>query len=148
MSANGRPDFARRHHYEMLVMAGGALLLALVLRVREDGRGVFQGLPDYPLPPSCPTYILFGVKCPGCGLTRSVVELAHGDWASSWHFHRLGWLIGLVILLQVPYRLLALRARGRPPLGRHLPELIGYVLMVALVANWLIDCVLLGMGDG
>ncbi len=148
MSADRRPDFARRRHYEMLVMAGGALLLALVLRVRADGRVVFWGLADYPLPPSCPTYILFGVKCPGCGLTRSVVELAHGDWASSWHFHRLGWLIGLAILLQIPYRLWALRAAGPPPLGTRFPELVAYVLIFALIANWLTDCVLLGMGYG
>jgi hypothetical protein len=146
MNAERGPDFVRRRHYEMLVVAGGALLLALALRVRDDGRVVFWGLPDYPLPPSCPTYALFGVKCPGCGLTRSVVELAQGHWASSWHFHRLGWLIGLVILLQIPYRLLALRARGRPPLGSRLPELVGYVLIFALIANWLIDCVLLAVG--
>jgi hypothetical protein len=128
----------------MLVMAGAAVLLALVLRVRADGRVVFWGFPDYPLPPSCPTYALFGIKCPGCGLTRSVVELAHGHWASSWHFHHLGWLMALAILLQIPYRLVALRT-GRPPLGIWLPEVFGYVLVFLLIANWLLDWVLVAL---
>ncbi len=148
MNAPRRRDCVKRCHYEMLVMAGAAVLLALVLRVRDDGRVVLWGLPDYPLPPSCPTYALFGVKCPGCGLTRSVVEFTHGDWASSWHFHRLGWLMALAILLQIPYRLLALRAQGRTPLGTRFAELVGYVLIVLLIANWLMDWVLLAMGRG
>lgn len=141
MNAPRQPDFVRRRHYEMLVIASAAVLLALILRVRDDGRVVFWGLPDYPLPPSCLTYALFGIKCPGCGLTRSVVQLTHGHWASSWHFHRLGWLMALAIVLQLPYRLLALRG-GRPPLGTRLPQLIGYVLIFLLIANWLMDWIL------
>jgi hypothetical protein len=29
--------------------------------------------------PSCPTWTLFGVYCPGCGSLRAINSLAHGD---------------------------------------------------------------------
>src|SRR5204863_3895983 len=57
------------------------------------------------LPPLCPSRALFGVECPGCGLTRSFVALAAGDLRESWRFHRLGWLLAFAVVGQIPYRL-------------------------------------------
>ena len=46
----------------------------------------------------CPFHWATGLPCPGCGLTRSVVALAHGDLAGALFFHPLGPLVaaGLV----------------------------------------------------
>jgi hypothetical protein len=39
--------------------------------------------------PICPTALLFGLPCPGCGLTRATVALLHGDFAAAFRFHPL-----------------------------------------------------------
>jgi len=39
--------------------------------------------------PACPIRALFGIPCPGCGLTRAVILCLHGDWATSLHAHPL-----------------------------------------------------------
>jgi hypothetical protein len=48
----------------------------------------------------------------------------------------MGWLLALAVVLQIPYRLIALRGPNRLPLGRRIPEICGYVLIAALIGNW------------
>lgn len=42
----------------------------------------------------CLVTYLFGVECPGCGMTRALSALAHGDVVSAIHFNRLVVIIG------------------------------------------------------
>lgn len=72
----------------MLAMAGAVVGLAFVLVEVSDGRIAVRGFTRYPLPEGCLTRSLFGLKCPGCGLTRSIIHLAEGDWRASWRSHR------------------------------------------------------------
>ncbi len=52
------------------------------------------------LPALCPFYILTGLPCPGCGLTRSFICLGHGHFVESLHWNPLGWLLfGLCLAL-------------------------------------------------
>lgn len=133
------PPATRRRHWEMLVIASLTVLLACLLQVRDDGRVAVSGLSGLPLPPLCLSYAWFGVKCPGCGLTRSIIYLAHGDWEASWRLHRLGAVLAIAIVMQLPYRIVALWRGGRPPLGTVVPTLFGRVLIVLLLGNWLLD---------
>jgi hypothetical protein len=41
-------------------------------------------------PSLCPFKLMTGLPCPGCGMTRSVVALLHGDLTVSAYFHPLG----------------------------------------------------------
>jgi hypothetical protein len=50
-------------------------------------------------PQLCPFKLILGLPCPGCGMTRSVVTLLHGDLAASAYFHPLG--LPLVLFLAV-----------------------------------------------
>jgi hypothetical protein len=105
----------------MLTLAGLVVLLAL--EVRPDQRVAFRGLPQYPLPETCFSRAWFRVKCPGCGLTRSLIYLAQADWDASLRVHRLGWLLAVAVLLQFPYRTLALTSGERPLLTAALRRL-------------------------
>lgn len=35
----------------------------------------------------CPIRTVTGIPCPGCGMTRSCLALAQGDFASAWFLH-------------------------------------------------------------
>ena len=96
------------------------------------------------LPVLCPLRFLTGLPCPGCGMTRSLVALAHGDLAGSLFFHPLGPVVAVVAVL-VWVRGLEV-ATGRPPvLGRLLAPLayvgnlpLVWVGLAAVVAVWLV----------
>ena len=116
------------------------VLLAFLLHELPDGRVAVRGLPQFPLPQTCASRAWLGLRCPGCGLTRSIIHLAEGDWRASWHDHRLGGLLAIVIAFQIPYRLYALRRPGRPLLLDILADRDRlYALIALLVANWLLD---------
>lgn len=126
----------RRRHIEMLIVAVVVVVGAFVLRVRPDRRVEVRFVPGLPLPETCLSRSLFGVTCPGCGLTRSVVALAQGDGATSWAMHRLGWLMAVSILAQFPYRLYCLAAGDCGPALRKACVAFGWLLIVLLVGNW------------
>ncbi|NOX56297.1 MAG: DUF2752 domain-containing protein [Planctomycetes bacterium] len=122
----------------MLAVAVTVVLLSCLLRVRSDERVEFRFFPGHPLPEVCGMRRFFGAQCPGCGLTRSFIYLAEGNWRASLAEHRLGWLFALAVLLQFPYRLAALRWTDRELLGRCLPDLFGYGLLALLFADWVL----------
>lgn len=144
--ARDTPASRRRRHWEMLAIALFVVIAAALLRVQDDGRVALAASPALRLPPLCGTQAMFGISCPACGLTRSVVRLAEGDVQRSLAAHRLGWLMAALILLQIPYRVVALRTRDLAPLGTRLPRVIGWALIAALIGNWLIGIGLFGNG--
>lgn len=122
----------------MLAVATAVVVLAFALEVRPDQRVAFRGLAAYPAPELCFSRAWFGVTCPGCGLTRSIVYLAQGDWTASWRMHRLGWLMAVAVLLQFPYRGLALAYGDREILSSLLRRLCAATLIMLLLGNWLL----------
>ena len=52
--------------------------------------------PGGPLP-VCPTKLLLGIDCPGCGSLRMIYSLMHGDVLAALRFNAVG-LIALVLL--------------------------------------------------
>ena len=97
-----------RRHREMLAIACGVIVLSFLLIVRSDDHAAFVFLPGLPIPSTCPSQSIFHVDCPGCGLTRSFIFLAHGDWHNAFLRNRVGWLLAMAVVLQIPYRLIAL----------------------------------------
>jgi hypothetical protein len=112
-----------------------AIALSFLLVIRPgDGRVAFRGLERYPVPETCLAHGLFGVDCPACGLTRSFICLARGDWPAAFAYHRLGWMMAVAVLLQVPYRTLCLLTHRSLP--ARPASIFGYLLIAALLINW------------
>ena len=126
----------RSHHKMMLAFALIVISFALILQTRGNDQVALGGVP---LPPTCASRTIFGFNCPGCGLTRSFILLAHGDWLAAWQMHRLGWLLALATIAQIPYRSAALLWPDRLPLGQFFPMAFGYLLIGLLIGNWLIE---------
>ena len=120
----------------MLVIAFGVCLLSFVLEVGQDQRVHPVGMSNWPAPETCLSRSLTGLSCPGCGLTRSFIDLAHGRWMDSWRHHHLGWLMGFAVVAQIPYRAAALAGWCRPHQSNWALILFGELLIAALILNW------------
>lgn len=119
-------------HRSMLIISLIVLALSFVISIRE----AHVSWLNIDLPVLCGSRALFDVECPGCGLTRSFVALADGNWASSFEYHRVGWLMFLAVLLQVPYRAYRLWQLRAEVLEPQWPRYFGYLLIAALIGNW------------
>jgi hypothetical protein len=117
--ANPTHSSERWLHALILLAAVAVPLLGLSLTVLNGDQVAITGFERYSLPTLCASRWL-GVQCPTCGVTRSIIELMHGNFARSFGHHRLGWLILMFLMLQIPYRVVRLLrpARRWPRLER------------------------------
>lgn len=129
-------DFQRDR--EMLVIACLVLIASILLDVNADGNVFPQIFPSVILPPLCLTRELFGISCPGCGLTRSFIHLAHFHWNASWEAHSLGWVLFVTMLLQIPYRIHCMVTR-KNCISPILTKWFGRTLIFLLIANWCVN---------
>jgi hypothetical protein len=124
-------------HGAVLALCLVVLAVSFFLQIGASGRVALAGWPRLELPVTCGSRALFGVQCPGCGLTRSFIALAAGDVAGSLRYHRVGWLVALAVFLQVPYRLFTLIELRTRLVQRQWPVWCGWTLLAILVVNWL-----------
>ena len=125
-------------HLALLVISLGILAIAGLLDVSGQTR-VTLPLIGISLPELCYWRRMVGMDCPGCGLTRCFVSLAHFDVAAAWGYNPVGILCFAAVLFQLPYRGLQLWriSSGRRPWD--LPWLCWGVLVlsVLLIVQWL-----------
>jgi Protein of unknown function (DUF2752) len=132
-------SISRNRHRTILCLALLIVAASFVLR-RSETQGIALVWPQIELPPICASRALLGIECPGCGLTRSFVALAAGDLQESWRLHRLGWLLALAIVGQIPYRLYSLRQLRKNETTRQGVWQTSFCsfLIAALILNWLL----------
>lgn len=89
-------------------------------------------------PVLCPTALLLGLPCPGCGLTRAFGCMTHGQFARAFEYHPLWPLIlGYFIFLWI-YQILD-SVKGEPP---KLPTYrIAGVAISVLLGFWVVRLV-------
>lgn len=129
----------RDFHRLSLAVSIGVLVLSFILSFNGEQRLTLPGLNGHPLPPLCASRALLGIHCPGCGLTRSFVSLAAGDWTAAWKFHRLGWLVFLGVAAQIPYRIWGLVHPTGLPLGERWPDRLLLGFLGLLILNWVVS---------
>jgi hypothetical protein len=111
-----RPDWL--YHAVLLGLSSGVLLMALLLSIRGQSQVILPGI-NVPLPELCMSRRMFGLSCPGCGLTRCFISLARGDVAAAWSYNPAGLLLFAVTAFQIP-----LRAWQLWRIRRGLPEIM------------------------
>lgn len=73
---------------------------------------------------------LFGIPCPGCGMTRSYIHLLEGDWRAAFEDHPLFMLVPVIILLSA----VLLWKRLSPKMNRVISSvLLGIAVMFIVV---------------
>ncbi len=126
----------RERHWTMLLLSIFILGAAFALSLRGakgEEAVAWQGVQ---LPILCASRAWFGLECPGCGLTRSFVALAAGDLSQSLRYHRVGWLVWLAVVLQLPYRVYSLWELQTSIVQRRWTTWFGNFLIATLLSNW------------
>lgn len=138
--ARRRVQLEGMFHYMMLAMCVAVVALSFVLSVR-DRRQVVLPVIGQPLPELCHFKRYTGIDCPGCGLTRSFISIAHARWQDAWRYNPAAFLLFPIVLFQIPYRSFQIwRVRtGRPEwqLGRWGQGVLGVFVAVAL-GQWVL----------
>ena len=101
---------------------------------------------SFPLP-SCPFRTLAHLPCPGCGMTRSLGALWHGDCLLSFRYHPLGLpaFAGAIICVSLP---LAPRSiQQRLTLSPAAQRFAALVVLAALLSVWLLRLILILSGS-
>ncbi|HMK36092.1 MAG TPA: DUF2752 domain-containing protein [Desulfomonilaceae bacterium] len=139
----GRKTGGGSEHIWILALACLAVAGSFVLSPWSDGALCLM-LPGAAgpviLPETCTSRILFGVSCPGCGLTRSFVATARGEWHRAFVFNFMGPVLFVLCCLQIPYRILAYLdpAVVRPVFEkmRKGTEGLVWLIVAGLVVSW------------
>lgn len=99
----------RTNHGIILWLSIVVVLLSATLRIRPPDTVYLPALEAYPLPQVCWLRNSTGYPCPGCGMTRSFISMAHAQFAAAFRYQPLGPLLFLVAVAQIPYRWWRLR---------------------------------------
>ncbi|MEL6383371.1 MAG: DUF2752 domain-containing protein [Cyanobacteria bacterium J06626_18] len=96
---------------------------------------VALGLPSW----QCPIRYGLGVPCPGCGLSRAVVALMHGDWHQALLLHAFAPIVAIALILIFVCGLLPNSVRqgittGMRYLERHLG--VSFLFLIGLLGYW------------
>jgi hypothetical protein len=127
-------------HWAMLLSAATVLVLSAILQVRGPETVVIPVV-DVALPGTCTYKQFIGMECPGCGLTRCFISMAHGRPVAAWYFNPAGVLFFAIVAAQLPFRGIQIwrirRGLAEFHLGRFPHYLLGF-LIVALLTQWFI----------
>ena len=105
-------------------LAAGAVYLYLF----EPGKSGFF--------PACPFRMLTGFNCPGCGSTRGLHRLLHGDVVAAFEFNPL-LIISLPFLLYALTRYTNAALRGQPLNWNRLNARYISTLIVVIISFWI-----------
>lgn len=123
---NGR---SARRWGPWIVVGLGAAVAAAVLALWTP--------PDDPRLTVCLLRRSTGVDCPGCGMTRALSALVHGEWALSWRLHPLSIPVAIeAVGLWLGWGWALLRRKPLPG-GRFWGVLVT-VHVVAFLAVWIV----------
>ncbi|QDU97080.1 DUF2752 domain-containing protein [Lignipirellula cremea] len=105
------PGESISQHVLLLVLCVVVLTLSFLLHTPPGERTEQVFLPGtaWPLPELCVYKRLMGWDCPGCGLTRSFISLAHGDFRRAWLFNPGGILLYGMAIVQIPFQTYQIR---------------------------------------
>lgn len=115
------------------------ILLAAGLLSTRGERQVILPWVGQALPETCATRWQFGIDCPGCGLTRSFIYLAHGDITAAWKLHPVSLVLFLYVVFQLPLAL-AHWCHVQHPLVARITRVNGFgiiAIAVLLALRWM-----------
>ena len=122
-------DAERRIHLNVLL---STILVVIVSFFLLQYKHVLEFVPHF-----CVAQAVFGIPCPGCGMTRSVLAFLAGDVGRAWSMNPTGPVLCVVTAFQVPLRCLVLIGRCRSRTAFITARTFTAVIVLFLMGNWL-----------
>jgi len=125
-------------HAFFFLMALAVIGMSFIMRA-EGPQSVFLPGVDFALPELCTAKRVFGVPCPGCGLTRSFVSISHGQFGRAWSFNPASFLLYPFVFAQIPWNAMQFWLIRRRGYGVQVPYIhfIPIAIAGALLLQWL-----------
>jgi hypothetical protein len=116
-----------------LFIVGGYFALFLLSYFEGDSQTVL-----------CPTRLISGVPCPGCGMGRASVEIFHGNFIDSIYFHVLAIPFNIIVIISLIWMISDLVKRKEsffPAINRRMRTWQWIILVIIIAAAWVINIV-------
>ena len=91
-----------RLHAMFLLMALAVIVCSFVMTSEGKTAVRIPGVP-FQMPETCMSKRMWGVDCPGCGLTRSFISMSHAQFSRAFSFNAAGPIVYLFVLIQIPW---------------------------------------------
>lgn len=139
-------EAGRIEHIWILLLSAAAIVGAFVLQPGPEGSLMlpldFIGV-QLQLPEACASRLILRVSCPGCGLTRSFVFMARGEWKMATRANGMGPILFCLCCLQVPYRIIRYLGWAEQyqkyPAASIVQTVLIWGLAGGLIVTWLIS---------
>ena len=118
-----------RDRFFALALSGVTVAALIYLWLFDPASSVFY--------PPCLFHALTGLHCPGCGTTRALHQLMHGDVAAAFKLNPLTMLLlPFMAYACLSYVIGGIRGRGLPRL--NVPPRTIHVLLVMVIVFWIL----------
>ncbi|HEY0073714.1 MAG TPA: DUF2752 domain-containing protein [Abditibacteriaceae bacterium] len=127
----------RNERRSLLLICGAILFLSSALGINQSGRVYLPPFEQFGLPAMCATKVLFHLDCAGCGITRSLVSIGHGNWRAGLAFHPAGLAVYGFLWAQVLFQVIALQRlrRGQSSAQNRFLSWYFYLLLAMFFAT-------------
>lgn len=91
-----------RLHVLFLLLSLAVIVCSFVMTSEGNATVRVPGVP-FQIPEACMSRRLWGMDCPGCGLTRSFISMSHAQFSRAFSFNAAGPIVYLFVLIQIPW---------------------------------------------
>jgi hypothetical protein len=124
---------SRLYHGIILAVCAAVIIAAFVCDVDKLGIYFF----GWKWPMKCFLHRFFNVDCALCGMSRSFVSLAKGNFADAFEYHALGIPVFCFFAMQIPYRIIAIiKCPTKTPAITKIMTATGIFLLTAIFFRW------------
>ena len=127
-----------RLHLMFLLMSLAVIVCSFVMT--SEGQTIVRvpGLPIQ-MPETCMSKRLWGIDCPGCGLTRSFISMSHAQFSRAFSFNPAGPIVYLFVLAQIPWHAFQMFRlwKGKRPFESIWLYVPLFGMSVAILIQWL-----------
>jgi len=124
----------------LLTLSVVVITLSFFMNVQGSTQVCFPGT-RVPLPELCSFRRWTGVDCPGCGMTRAFISIAHGEFTKAWQYNPASFYFFVLVASQIPFRaaqLWRIRRGGEPLLTSGWGYAPAIAFMILLLGQWLL----------